>query len=109
MDSQSDFSENSDKQNARIEHDKALGRVMTAVFKDDIDLLKHFDRQREFQTLAVRLRVCWDIQDSRLKLIPDAEFLQKKTRTKVVSRSILFTLRTIRIKTVYTAAATPSS
>jgi len=29
---------NSDKQNARIEHDKALGRVMTAVLKDDIQL-----------------------------------------------------------------------
>ena len=26
---------NSDKQNARIEHDKALQRVMTAVLKDD--------------------------------------------------------------------------
>lgn len=27
--------QNSDKQNARIEHDKALARVMTAVLKDD--------------------------------------------------------------------------
>ena len=27
----------SDKQNARIEHDKALARVMTAVLKDDTD------------------------------------------------------------------------
>src|SRR5439155_3961695 len=28
---------NSDKQNARIEHDKALSRVMTAVLKDDTE------------------------------------------------------------------------
>jgi len=31
---------NSDKQNARIEHDKALMRVMTAVMKDDTELFK---------------------------------------------------------------------
>ena len=30
--------EHSDKQNARIEHDKALARVMTAVLKDDTEL-----------------------------------------------------------------------
>ena len=33
---------NSDKQNARVEHDKALGRVMTAVIKDDTELFKQF-------------------------------------------------------------------
>ena len=33
---------NSDKQNARIEHDKALQRVMTAVLKDDTELFKQF-------------------------------------------------------------------
>ena len=33
---------NSDKQNARIEHDKALLRVMTAVMKDDTELFKQF-------------------------------------------------------------------
>jgi type I restriction enzyme R subunit len=32
----------SDKQNARIEHDKALTRVMTAVLKDDAELFKQF-------------------------------------------------------------------
>jgi type I restriction enzyme, R subunit len=32
----------SDKQNARIEHDKALLRVMTAVMKDDTELFKQF-------------------------------------------------------------------
>ncbi len=31
-----------DKQNARIEHDKALKRVMTAVLKDDTELFKQF-------------------------------------------------------------------
>jgi hypothetical protein len=34
--------QNSDKQNARIEHDKALARVMTAVLKDDTELFKQF-------------------------------------------------------------------
>ena len=34
--------QNSDKQNARIEHDKALQRVMTSVMKDDTQLFKHF-------------------------------------------------------------------
>jgi len=33
---------NSDKQNARIEHDKALVRVMTDVMKDDTELFKQF-------------------------------------------------------------------
>jgi type I restriction enzyme R subunit len=33
---------NSDKQNARIEHDKALGRVVTALLKDDTELFKQF-------------------------------------------------------------------
>ena len=34
--------ENSDKENARIEHDRALVRVMTAVMKDDTELFKQF-------------------------------------------------------------------
>jgi type I restriction enzyme, R subunit len=34
--------QNSDKQNAKIEHDKALVRVMTAVMKDDTELFKQF-------------------------------------------------------------------
>ena len=33
---------NSDEQNARIEHDRALLRVMTAVMKDDTELFKQF-------------------------------------------------------------------
>ena len=33
---------NSDRENARIEHDKALSRVMTAVMKDDTELFKQF-------------------------------------------------------------------
>ena len=34
--------ENSDRENARIEHDRALKRVMTAVMKDDTELFKQF-------------------------------------------------------------------
>lgn len=33
---------NSDKQNARIEHDKALARVITSLLKDDTELFKQF-------------------------------------------------------------------
>jgi type I restriction enzyme, R subunit len=41
--------QNSDKQNARIEHDKALGRVMTAVLKDDTELFKQFMDNESFR------------------------------------------------------------
>ena len=34
--------QNSDKENTRIEHDKALLRVMTAVIRDDAQLFKQF-------------------------------------------------------------------
>ena len=34
--------QHSDKQNARIEHDKALLRVMTSLMKDDTELFKQF-------------------------------------------------------------------
>ena len=40
---------NSDKQNARIEHDKALARVMTAVLKDDTELFKQFRDNESFR------------------------------------------------------------
>jgi len=40
---------NSDKQNARIEHDKALSRVMTAVLKDDTELFKQFSDNEGFR------------------------------------------------------------
>jgi type I restriction enzyme R subunit len=40
---------NSDKQNARIEHDKALQRVMTAVLKDDTELFKQFMDNESFR------------------------------------------------------------
>jgi type I restriction enzyme R subunit len=40
---------NSDKQNARIEHDKALERVMTAVLKDDTELFKQFMDNESFR------------------------------------------------------------
>ncbi len=40
---------NSDRQNARIEHDKALARVMTAVLKDDTELFKRFSDDESFR------------------------------------------------------------
>ena len=40
---------NSDRQNARIEHDKALRRVMTAVLKDDTELFKQFVDNESFR------------------------------------------------------------
>ena len=40
---------NSDRQNARIEHDKALGRVMTALLKDDTELFKQFSDNESFR------------------------------------------------------------
>jgi len=40
---------NSDKENARIEHDKALTRVMTAVLKDDTELFKQFMDNQAFR------------------------------------------------------------
>lgn len=40
---------NSDKQNARIEHDKALARVMMAVLRDDTELFKQFSDNEGFR------------------------------------------------------------
>lgn len=40
---------NSDKQNARIEHDKALFRVITAILQDDTELFKQFMDNESFR------------------------------------------------------------
>lgn len=40
---------NSDRQNARIEHDKALKRVITALFTDDAQLFKQFQDNESFR------------------------------------------------------------
>lgn len=40
---------NSDKQNTRIEHDKTLARVMTAVLKDDTELFEQFLNNESFK------------------------------------------------------------
>ena len=40
---------NSDRQNARIEHDKALERVVTAVLKDDTEFFKQFSDNESFR------------------------------------------------------------
>ena len=41
--------ENSDEENARIEHDKALQRVVTSIMKDDNQLFKQFMDNRSFK------------------------------------------------------------
>lgn len=41
--------QNSDKQNARIEHDKALERVVTGLMKDDTELFKRFSDDESFR------------------------------------------------------------
>ena len=41
--------QHSDRQNARIEHDKALQRVITALFKDDAQLFKQFQDNESFR------------------------------------------------------------
>ncbi|MCP4308850.1 MAG: type I restriction endonuclease subunit R [bacterium] len=41
--------QHSDKQNARIEHDKALVRVVTSVMKDDTELFKQFMDNESFK------------------------------------------------------------
>ena len=40
---------NSDKQNARIEHDKALGRAMTELLADHTELFKQFSDNDSFR------------------------------------------------------------
>jgi type I restriction enzyme R subunit len=40
---------NSDRQNARIEHDKALGRVIVSLMKDDTELFKQFSDNPDFK------------------------------------------------------------
>jgi type I restriction enzyme R subunit len=40
---------NSDKQNARIEHDKALGNVIIGLMKDDTELFKQFSDNPSFK------------------------------------------------------------
>jgi type I restriction enzyme R subunit len=40
---------NSDRDNARIEHDEALGRVATALVRDDIELCKQFSDNDSFR------------------------------------------------------------
>lgn len=42
-------SRNSDRQNARIEHDKALGRVIVTMMKDDTELFKQFSDNDSFR------------------------------------------------------------
>jgi type I restriction enzyme R subunit len=43
---------NSDKQNAKLEHDKALNRVVLELLSDHTELFKQFSDNPNFQTLA---------------------------------------------------------
>ena len=40
---------NSDQQNARVEHDKALERVMNGILADDTELFKQFSDDPQFR------------------------------------------------------------
>ncbi len=40
---------NSDRENARVEHDKALGRIMTNIMKDDTELFRRFVDDEDFR------------------------------------------------------------
>ena len=41
--------QNSDRENARIEHDKALGQVMVSIMKDDTQLYQQFEDNEDFR------------------------------------------------------------
>ena len=41
--------ENSDRENARVEHDRVLGRVMTNIMKDDTELFRQFVDNHDFK------------------------------------------------------------
>ncbi len=43
-----DAKQNPDQQNVRIEHDRALRRVMTVVLKDDTEMFKQFMSNESF-------------------------------------------------------------
>ena len=53
-----------DKQNARIEHDKALGVVIVEMMNDDAELFKQFVHNGEFQALDNRYGVWFDLRTS---------------------------------------------
>ena len=74
---------NSDKQNARIEHDKALLRVMTAYMKDDTELFKQFVDNESFKRWMADtvFRLTYDqLQESRYGVGWKWPFVAKITR-----------------------------
>ena len=56
----------SDKQNARIEHDKALRRVMTGLLADDTELFKQFSDNESFKRWLADtvFRLTYDVGDA---------------------------------------------
>lgn len=52
--------QNSDRENARIEHDKALGQVMVSIMKDDKQLYQQFEDDEDFR--EGKQGVCVDVR-----------------------------------------------
>ena len=61
---------NSDRENARIEHDKALSRVMTAVMKDDTQLFRQFSDDPDFKRWMNNLSFQFTYKPSAIRNIP---------------------------------------
>ena len=53
--------QHSDKQNARIEHDKALLRVITAMLSDHTELFKQFSDNQSFKKWLQDSIFCSDV------------------------------------------------
>ena len=53
---------NSDRENTRVEHDKALLRVMTGIMKDDTELFKQFMDNQDFKRWlgSVVFELAWE-------------------------------------------------
>ncbi len=59
--------ENSDKENARVEHDRALSRVMTSLMKDDTQLFKLFSDDSGFKRWLTDMMFDLTYHDSRTR------------------------------------------
>ena len=75
--------QNSDRQNARIEHDKTLARVIVGLMRDDTDLFKQFSDNESFRRWLTEYGVCvylWmSLQGTGLTTHPVLDKLGLKT------------------------------
>ncbi|WP_407559579.1 type I restriction endonuclease subunit R [Mycobacterium paraintracellulare] len=76
---------NSDKQNARIEHDKALGRVMNAVLKDDTELFKQFSDNESFRRWMSDSIFAITYEDERSLVSRGKRYLEKMTEPLILT------------------------